>query len=74
VDSSAIEEVKETSDGAHLTAGGSSNRRSEDFPMEIDSGQMQISLWAYQGLTAATHAGDAPCLVYCFCVGAPLGR
>jgi hypothetical protein len=38
VDSSAIEEVKETSDGAHLTAGGSSNRRSEDFPMEIDSG------------------------------------
>jgi hypothetical protein len=42
VDSSAIEEVKETSDGAHLTAGGNSDGRSKDFPMEIDSGQIQI--------------------------------
>jgi hypothetical protein len=38
VDWGAIEEVKETNDGAHLTAGGCSNRMSKDFPMEIDSG------------------------------------
>jgi hypothetical protein len=43
VDWGAIEEVKGTNDGVRVSAGGSSNRKSKDFPMEIDSGQMKIS-------------------------------
>jgi hypothetical protein len=71
VDWGAIEEVKETSDGAHLTAGGSTNGRSEDFPMEINSGQMQILLWGYQGVPPRLTLVDTLLSCVCFYVGAP---
>lgn len=43
VDWTPTQEVKETSDGASLDVGGSSDGRAEDFPMQPADGQMQIS-------------------------------
>jgi hypothetical protein len=71
VDWSATEEVKETSDGTLLTAGGSSHGGSEDFPMQIDAGQRQISWCAYWGLLGQPMLTDASMSCACWCIGAP---
>jgi hypothetical protein len=42
VDWSAIDECKESDDGALLHAGEHGDGSSEDFPMQIDHGQLQI--------------------------------
>jgi hypothetical protein len=73
VDWSATDEVKEGGDGAllHPTESDSSEGSAEDFPMQIDEGQKQISECSLTGNNTQLVLIDAPMFCACWCAGAP---
>ena len=67
----ATDERKEISDGALLTAGGSSDGGAEDSPMQTADGQRQIWTLAHRGPPTRLMLIHAPVSCACCCAGTP---
>src|SRR5690242_5442856 len=68
VDWPPVDEREEGAAGALVGMGGGGGSGSGDFPMQPPDGQMQISLWGYQGVPPRLILSDAPVSGACWCV------